>query len=366
MDNQYWLEGKVSIPEEKRAEFNENILKLLRLCGIRKLKEIEVDGKTITVVHEPKPDDNGIVKFDYSIFEKQTRKVSYYNMNTCELCITDREYMEFGVAMHLVMTMQEAYSIEHCYLMHGNQVCDVFGYALLIEQIIGLKLSFTNREKIWDMFLYFKSNEKYDEMTHDDIWDKFPYGYGDVDLDQLLACWISSDDSVEEPKNYLRLKKSEIKHAKTGQKVYYAYELFQDLIESRGNEEVRDFLKNLLELDIAGRERLAQKEDEFGNIAEVSLYELPACIVAAYGWAIREEFWKVWFSLGITGYKEIYGKDDKDEKTKREKKAGKERLFYKIIRRNNEDEFLEFWDDQENSAHKACGNESGGGSVLSF
>lgn len=95
-------------------------------------------------------------------------------------------------------------------------------------------VSIRNRQRSLELF---KSSGKHYEMTYKDIWDRFPYGYGDVDLEQLLACWISSDDSADEPKNYFRLKKSEIKYAKTSQKIYYAYELFQDLIKDRGSRE---------------------------------------------------------------------------------------------------------------------------------
>ena len=107
MDHLYWLEGSVSVPENRREELNENVLKLLKQCGIRKLKEIQMDGKKITVVHEPKPNDKGIVSFDYSVFEKKKREISYYDMTTCELHTTDRGYGEFGVAMNLVMTMSQ-------------------------------------------------------------------------------------------------------------------------------------------------------------------------------------------------------------------------------------------------------------------
>ena len=347
MDHLYWLKGSVSVPENRKEELNENVLKLLKQCGIRKLKEIQMDGKTITVVHEPKPDDKGIVSFDYSVFEKQKREISYYNMTTCELHITDRGYGEFGVAMNLVMTMLEAYSAKHCYLMFDNEVCDIYGYALLIEQMIGLRLSFPNREKVWDMLTFFKSNEKYSEMTYDELWDKFPYGYGKIDLDQSVACLICDEETAEKPENYIPPKKSEIKHTKTRQKVYYAYELFQDFIKERGKNEAQAFLKNLLELNRLERELLAQEEDVCGCIAEISLYELPSYLVTAYGWAVQEEFWSIWFSLGIKGYHDIYKKDRSKNATEKEEQTQKQRLFYKIIQRSCEDEFLEFLDNQE-------------------
>lgn len=81
MGNQYWLEGKVSIPEEKRDIFNENVLKLLDYGGIRKLKEMEIGKKAITAARKPRPDGEGIVRFDYSVFENQKRKESCYTMH---------------------------------------------------------------------------------------------------------------------------------------------------------------------------------------------------------------------------------------------------------------------------------------------
>ncbi|MCM1235566.1 MAG: hypothetical protein NC489_36165 [Ruminococcus flavefaciens] len=347
MDNLYWLEGKISISEDKRAELNANILKLLKQCGIRKLKEMQINGKNVIVVHEPVPDENGIVSFDYSVFEKRKREISYYNMNTCELHSVDRGYSEFGVVMNFVMTMLEAYSTGHCYLMFKNEVCSVSGYATVIEQMIGVKLSFPNREKIWDMFVFFKMNEKYSEMTYDEIWDHFPYGYAEVDIDQLIACFISTGKLTEKPKDYVPLKKSEIKHAKTAEIMYYAYELFQTLIAERGREDTKDFLKSILDLDISEREKIAQAEDVLGCIAEISLYELPAYLVSAYSKVTEEEFWAVWRSLEIMGYQDIYREDDKKEEIKEEEQTRGERLFYKGIQRDYEDEFLEFWDNQE-------------------
>lgn len=247
MGSRYRIEGKVSIPEGRREEFNENVRKLFRLCGIRKLEEIEIAGKICTVVHKPEPDDRGIIRFDYSVFERQKRKISTYDMNTCELHTEDRGYGEFGLVMNLIMTMQEAYSAEHCYLMSKEQVSGVYGYALAIEQIIGVKLSFPNREKIWSVLLFLKSTGKYEEIDYESIWDKFPYGYGKIELSQLTACIACSYKSPYKPEELFSGKKSELKQTDMMQRVYYVYELLCGLLEREGEERVREFLKDLLE-----------------------------------------------------------------------------------------------------------------------
>lgn len=96
MGNQYWLEGTVSVPKERKAELSESILMLLERCGIRKLREIAVDGKMVTVARRPKADSRGIVEFDYSAFEGQRREGFCYNKNECTLCVGDCGYAEFG------------------------------------------------------------------------------------------------------------------------------------------------------------------------------------------------------------------------------------------------------------------------------
>lgn len=353
MDNRYWIEGKVNIPEERREEFNENVRKLFRLCGIRKLEEIEIAGKLCTVVHEPEPDEQGIISFDYSVFERQKRKISTYDMNTCELHVEDQGYREFCLAMNLIMTMQEAYSAEQCYLMEEDQVSKVYGYALMIERTAGIMLTFPNREKIWNMLLFFKSNGKYEDIDSESIRDKFPFGYGKIELEQYAGCLLCSFKSPYKPEELFCGEKSEIKDASMTQRVYYVYELLCGLMEREGEERVREFLKDLLERKLPERECIARREDDFGSIAMASLYDLPPCIVTAYAWALQKEFWEVWFSLEITGYEDI----ETGEKEEAQKEAVKEtdekesekkkRIFYEMILRDNEDEFLEFWDTQD-------------------
>lgn len=353
MDNGYWIEGRVSIPKGRRAEFNENVRKLFRLCGIRKLEEIEIAGKICTVVREPEPDDRGIISFDYSVFERRRRGISTYDMNTCELHAEDRGYEEFGLVMNLIMTMQEAYSTEQCYLMMKDQVSSVYGYALMIERTAGIKLTFPNREKVWNMLLFLKSTGKYEDIDAKSIWDKFPFGYGTMDLEQFAGCMACSHKSPYKPEKPFCGEKSELEHIGMMQRVYYVYELLCGLLEREGEKRVREFLKDLLERKLPERECLAQREDDFDSIAKASLYDIAPCIVTAYAWALQKDFWEVWFSLGIAGYEDIEIRETQEiekeapKETEEKEPEKKKRIFYEAILRDSEDEFLEFCDTQD-------------------
>lgn len=119
------LEGEVHIPTQKKKEFNESVLKLLYVCGIRKIEKILLEGKEVIVNTVPKPNNKGIVYFDYSIFEKKVRKICSYDTNTCQLDAPESGNYEFGAAMCLLMAMQESYTAGHCYLMRENKPCNV-------------------------------------------------------------------------------------------------------------------------------------------------------------------------------------------------------------------------------------------------
>ena len=115
-DDKYKIVGTISIPEEKREEFNRNVEKVLDVFGIRQTEKRMVGDREITVLKKPEADEDGIVRFNYSMFEKRVREGDSYNTKTCQLICPDRGWDEFGVAMNSILIMQEAYSETPCFL----------------------------------------------------------------------------------------------------------------------------------------------------------------------------------------------------------------------------------------------------------
>lgn len=82
-DDKYKIVGTISIPEEKREEFNRNVEKVLDVFGIRQTEKRMVGDREITVLKKPEADEDGIVRFNYSMFEKRVREGDSYNTKTC-------------------------------------------------------------------------------------------------------------------------------------------------------------------------------------------------------------------------------------------------------------------------------------------
>lgn len=335
--NRYTLAGEVNVPDDKKEELNGYVLELLDKCGIRKTEEIELDGKVITVVDRVRPDKNGVVSFDYSIFEKKKRAVGTYDMATCKLFAPDRGLNEFGLAMNLIMILQESYTNGTCYMMEKDKpLTYTEGYLSLLKSLLGREFKLQSRTRVWEMFLYFRNN--YNSITKMDILDGFPWKCAEVDEEQLAALFCMEADLSELTDEEKEYERSEIENMTLQERKKYLCQIFRKLIV-REHDELRTFLKELLEGNVEKRKELAVCDNDYGIIAELSLYVLPSIVVGVFAAVKGNEFWDEWHSFEIKGYD-----DTVINKEKMEKWNIREIPFYRAIRRNSEDEFLEFWD----------------------
>ncbi len=143
------LVGEVTIPEDKKAEFNENVIRLLDRCGVRKIKRKIIDGTEVELAARVNQDKRGIVHFDYSIYENTVRDESTYDTNTCHLEVNNCGFDEMGIAMAMILTLTEAYSSTPCYVAREGKICNIEFFALITEDILGTRLRFPHRADVW-------------------------------------------------------------------------------------------------------------------------------------------------------------------------------------------------------------------------
>lgn len=337
--NRYTLFGEVNVPDDKKDELNGHVLELLDKCGIRKTEEIEVGGKVVTVIDYAVPDKNGVVSFDYSIFEKKKRTVCTYNMTSCKLYTPDRGYCEFGLTMNLIMILQEAYTNGTCYMMDKDKpLTYATGYLRLLHSLLGKSFKLQNRGRVWEMLLYFRNNHS--DITADDIWNGLPWEYIDVDMGQIAALFSVEADQSKLADEGNECKRSEIECMTLKERKAYLYRIFRKLTAGECDD-LKGFLQNLLEANIEKRREMALCDDDYGIISELSLYMLPPVVVSVYAAVRHNEFWEAWDSLEVKGYDDTFLENDPKEQEERDIKRIP---FYRVIQRDSEDEFLEFWD----------------------
>lgn len=339
IDGTIYLEGKVNIPAEKRDEMNRCVLEILDKCGIRKTVKMTVAGVEVTAVSPAQPNAEGIVLFDYSIFEKRQRKISAYDLNTCELDTKEQRYGMYGGVMNMIMVLQEAYTNGGCYLVRSGKLCDAKSELRLLQGVLGKRITLPGRLRLWDTYLFFRNSEECKDITCEDLVAACSEDCGAIDTEQLLAVL-----EVEAQKLILLNEKpifcrEEIASAGPGSRAEYAYKIFCGMKEDEENI-MESFLAELLDSDFSERKELSARQDEMGIIAELSLYVLPARLVLAYAQAVEGDFWDIWNSFGSKGYSDIIQKDNRRET----EPVFCKYPFYSTLMRDDEDVFLEFWD----------------------
>lgn len=340
----YRLLGTVNVPENKREELNKYVQELLYKGGIRKSCEVVLDGKTYTTLKPVMPDENGIMQFDYSIFERKLRQVGTYDTDTCTLMVTDRGYNEYGLVMNLIMFLLEVYSQDMCVLMDGDEPVEYpRAYLRILKGLLGVEFFNDKRCRIWDMVYFLYQNKITDtisldilncmELSNRDLyWEQFDAYGGALFLEEATAtnCEDIPKEKVASLKSYERKK--------------FLYKILREKL-SLQDEQFEKELMLLLNSNLAERQKMAERDDTIGMVAVCSLYMLPAVIVGGYAGIKKLTFWEAWETFGNRKYTDFLATEKKEDEKKKEEKEKLERIpFYLPIRREDENEFLEYWD----------------------
>ena len=342
----YKLAGEFKISQENKEKLNKDVLELLYKTGIRKTSSIQIvqDDVSQEVAEIPAPDENGIVEFNYSIFEKRKRETGSYDTKTCCLTVSDRGYNEYGLAMNLIMLLQESYSTGECFLMYKDGPCQTSGYLFIICSIMGKNYSLPGREKMWNMeLLLYKQGYPIDNLKN--LYHCYNIEYQAFYKKQLTAYYYSNDEGIVESEFKDITGKESRKEVFTmsnyRQRAYLA--LYMKPFYKNDPALLQKYIQKLLNSNLQVRKTMADEKNDFQIIAEISLEKLPPLIFSAYAYLCGKEFWELWDELQIKGYTDILN----DEYCPAVTEEYPSLDFYKAIFREDEDEFLEFWDERE-------------------
>lgn len=334
-DDKYWLEGKFTLTDsEKMQEMNNLILEILRKTGTCRLTTKTVNGKEISVVAKPEPDKDGIVEFDYSVFEKIIRKGNYYNVNTGELVTPDRGYNHFGLTMNLILTVLEAYSETPCYFMSENDLGDVIGPAAVIEELTGKVLNFDKRARAFETLIYFRQFDKYKNFEYP--FKEFPFDYCRVYRGQFTFTFFVLKEPIKAP------EKAESKFDKDRQLAFGCLELLR--LKKELKDEALTYIIKLMDMTLAERQEEVNKKHPLDFISKVAVFLPAAYLVKIYAEAFDIDFFTLWYRIGKKGYWDVAGSAEfvQDLKTPSSK-----HFLYKLYQMNNEDDFIGVWDNEE-------------------
>ncbi len=331
----YRLVGELTIPEEKKEEVNTHVLTLLDRSGVRKTKKVKIGDFTTKVAERVKMHKNGKVLFDYSIYENLEREVSSYDTETCTLKVNDPGFHEMGIAMVMIMVLLESYSVTPCYVARENKLIQINGYALMIEDLIGVRLRFPHRADIWTMYTFCRESEEVEKITHLDLAIKVPEDFEGINYSQWFdTSMVEKYSSIAESVKEVAFDRSQIETATYEERCRFLYSTLLSL--EREKKDICAFLEKLMLMSFDERMRLAQEQTNYGIAAELTKYLSSQILVMCYSLVKGSEFWSEWKRMSAKGYYVDFIADiDKiDEKKHRPFH------FYEAIHRDFEDEAL--------------------------
>lgn len=118
------LYGDAIIREEKRDEFTGRMLRLFEQDGMLGHEQIEICGKQINLLTPLHPDKNGVIVFDYNIFEDDIWAPVCYDTTTNELYIGEVGDLQFCDVLCAAYILFELYSEEFCIAERNGMVFD--------------------------------------------------------------------------------------------------------------------------------------------------------------------------------------------------------------------------------------------------
>lgn len=338
--NTYWMEGEFTLEDEKKKnEMNALIMEVLRKTGIRKLSTMNVSGKELPVAEIPTEDKDGIVRYDYSIFEQKIRERNSYNTRTCELEVSDPGGNEFALATNVIMTILESYSETPYYLMMEDELCYIQGYAMILECLTGVALKFKNREKVFNCWFTIRSRDMQSKISVFNVIDNFPSLYGCFDNVQLMTILISGKIIEPGPKATDSLI-YDIEFF-----IYESMELMKKTPENK--EKYWDYIIYLLDLNLEARKKEAQRDNELTFLAKGSVRVPSPYLVKVYAEAYGQDFIQLWGKINKEGYWDIDHKFADQTDCIRKREAISKNCFKECIMRDYDDDFVELGDKDE-------------------
>ncbi|MBR6229477.1 MAG: hypothetical protein IKQ97_07050 [Eubacterium sp.] len=337
LENTYRMAGEVTIPDEKRDEFNRRVLRILDRGGIRKTHRMQVGNHEITVLVPATPDENGIVSFNYSIFEKMEREVATFNTITGELIAPDRGYSEYAIVVSAIMVLQEAYSSTPCFFTHEGKPEQIKVCIAIIDDLLGETIHLHYRPDVWKLYSFFHESNEYDDI---DIFEAYRLCNA-KSIEQIIMVICLLEENIELTDEVGGMCRAEMQNAKNKDKREYLYRLFLKHPDETSFEE---WLSELLSSDLETRLKLSEASDDYGEIAEISTHFYSQVVAKIYSTARGEDFWQVWDRIGQNCYDDIIHEDEKYSII-----LDDDHLSFKLreaIQRDTDDEMLEWWDGQ--------------------
>lgn len=199
--------GNFSIAEEKRKEFNENMLKLLQLGGMVQFNKVNLYNKEIALIYPVEFNEEGKCNFGYNYFEDDFWETAGFCGETNVLWSGKIGSFEFNSVICAGYFLTELYSEEPGLVEIDGRIINSPEYIQWINFILDKDFSMKNRFDLWRHYeslciSRLENGYTASELDWNEILDIVPIGYetymGGTELADILYITYGTNDSMED------------------------------------------------------------------------------------------------------------------------------------------------------------------------
>ncbi len=203
-------EGSMEIPEDKRDEFNQNVLKLLHYGGMMTFSTVYLYGQKIPVIAPIPLDTKEAVHFHYNYFEDDAWETATFYTDRSALNTAKIGNSEFNAVVMAVYYLYDMYNDNMGYVNMNGGLDDMIPYFGWINYLTGLKYTMEKDYHLWDFLEYYilsQGEYRNCQSSYTEILNHFiPSIYHGADgrelVEILLVCkGVSFLDDVHDEKS---------------------------------------------------------------------------------------------------------------------------------------------------------------------
>ena len=289
--------GEVTIPEDKKQEFNENMIKLLQLGGMVEIDEVNLHGKHINLIRPVELDDEGICEFNYNYFEDDPWDTARFYSDTNRLISGKIGSDEFSFVICAAYLLIELYSDDYGWAETDGEVINDVDYVQWINYILNKDFSMKKRFELWKLCesLYMKESEygyQVSGLEFNRVFEFVPSRYeeymGGTELADILYSSKGTDETMAEaPENTYAAE------------VYSLKKKLEAFYQSDPNEGQK-CIWNMITLPREQRKSITGTA--YDELAQISLRIAARVYVYLSSEILNFPFWEEWKKI----YKDVY------------------------------------------------------------
>lgn len=292
-----WYDGDIEIPEEKKKEFNENMIKLLGLGGMVNFDNVSLYGKEVTLISPVSLNEDGTCHFHYNYFEDEVWEDAGYDSSSNSLWSEKIGNNEFNFVICAGYFLTELYSEDYGLAIENGDILKDPGYVQWINYILDKDFSLEKRFELWkhyERYALDKIQNGYStsEIKPYDVFKFIPIGLedymGGTELADIFYIANGTEEGMEDV--------SSGNYAKEVLQLKRELERFYKKYPNNGKDTIWQLITMPLE------KRKCIKGTNYDILAEASVRIAARVFVYLSAEILKFPFWEEWLNL----YYQVY------------------------------------------------------------